>query len=151
MAALIVLMPILSTVACTDLENAVYKSGIEKAIHEDALTGNEPTYGHTAAMRKVDLSDCPQDFRVAYANHIHAWDERAAAHAAKVKLDNDEDASAVAGLLSTLFDIDATPWSDHVRAENEVKRLESIASNDVHTTWQDVETVASKYGAQLPH
>jgi hypothetical protein len=57
---LIVFLPILAAVGCTDFQNAIYKSAIEKALHEDVLTGREPTYGHNAAMRKVDLGRCPR-------------------------------------------------------------------------------------------
>lgn len=149
-ALLILVLPILATAGCSAVQDALYKSAIEKALHEDALTGKEPTSGHTAAMRQVDLTDCPQDFRVAYMNHIHAWDEKVTVNQAKVKLDNEEDGAAVAGLLAGLFGSNATPWSDHVRAEQEVQRLDAVASSDITSTWQQVELIASKYGAQVP-
>jgi hypothetical protein len=141
---------VLAISGCEDIQNAIYKSAIEKALHEDALTGKAPTPEHAAAMRQVALNDCPQDFRVAYMNHIHAWDETAAVNQAKVKIDNEEDAAALGGALATLFDSDATPWSDHLRAQQEIVRYEKLAATNVATTWQEVETIASKYGARVP-
>lgn len=134
---------------CDSIQNAIYKSAIEKAIHEDSLTGTDPSDSHVNAMSKVDLSDCPPEFREAYSKHIHAWEERAAVQKAKAKLDNDEDAAAVGGLLASLFDSQATPWSDHMRAVQEVNRLDSESQTDVQTTWQSVEDVARKYGVQM--
>ena len=147
---LAVTVPLLAATGCEGCQDFFYKAAIEKALHEDVLTGREPTYDHTAAMRKVDLSDCPPDFRVAYMQHIHAWDEAAKVHQAKAELDSDEDAAAAAGALATLFGSDETPWSDHVQAEAEVDRLQQQASDDIQTSWQNLEDVASKYGAQVP-
>lgn len=135
---------------CDAIQNTRYRSAIEKALHEDALTGKDPTPGHVAAMRQVDISDCPQEFRTAYMNHIHAWDEAAAVAQAKAKLDHDEDAAAFAGALASLFNSDATPWSDHLRAEQEAERLTAVASKDIASTWQEIENLAGKYGARLP-
>lgn len=149
LSLLIVGLPILAAAGCGVVREAMYKSAIEKAIHEDALTGKEPTSGHTDAMRKVDLSDCPRDFRIAYMNHIHAWDEAVAVYGAKMKLDRDEDAAAVGGIVASIFGSDASPWSDHVRAQQEVQKLTAVASRDISSTWQQVESVASKYGAQV--
>jgi Flp pilus assembly protein TadD len=141
---------VLSVSGCEGCQNQIYKSAIEKALHEDALTGKQPTYDHTAAMRKVDMTNCPEDFRVTYMRHIHAWDEASAVREAKQKLDNEQDAAAIAGTLASLFGSDETPWGDHIRAEQEVQRLAEIASRDISSTWQDVEEVASKYGAEVP-
>lgn len=134
---------------CESIQNAIYEAAIEKAIHEDALTGHAPTFDHTNAMRRVDLSGCPQDFREAYSKHIHAWEEVAAVQQARTKLNDEEDAAAVAGVLATIFGSDATPWGDHVQAVQEVNRLEAVARGDVATTWQEVEDVARKYGVQM--
>ncbi len=143
-------LPMLVATGCSVAQDALYKSAIEKALHEDALIGKDPTAGHTAAMRQVDMSDCPQEFRVAYMNHIHAWDEAAAVGQAKTKLDNEEDGAAVGGILASLFGADATPWSDHVRAQEEVQRLAGVAAGDIKSTWQQIEVLAAKYGAQMP-
>ena len=132
-------------------EQAKFKTAIEKALHEDSLTGAEPTTGHANAMRSVDLQECPPDFRVAYMKHIHAWDEKAAVHNAKVQVDAQEEDAAAAGALATLFDSSETPWNDHLQAEQELQKYENVASADVRSTFEEVEEVASKYGAKVPH
>jgi hypothetical protein len=147
--ALIACVPVALLAGCDSIQNAIYKSAIEKAIHEDALTGHEPTIDHVNAMRQVDLSDCPPEFREAYSHHIHAWEEAAQVQLAKAKLDNDEDSAAVAGILASVFDADATPWSDHVQAVNRVNQLQAQAHDDIQSTWQGVEDVARKYGVQI--
>jgi hypothetical protein len=141
---------VLATVGCQSIQNAMYKSAIEKALQQDSLTGTDPTMEHAANMRKIDLSDCPPEFRVAYMKHIEAWEEAAKVRQAKTELDNQADAAAAAGVLATLFDSNATPWNDHLRAEQEVQRLDVLASADIHSTWETLEQIASKYGAQVP-
>ena len=134
---------------CDSIQDALYRSAIQKAIHEDALTGHGQTMDHVNAMRQVDLSDCPPEFREAYSHHIHAWQEAAQVQLAKTELDNDEGPAVVEGVLATVFDLDASPWSDHVQAENQVSQLQAKARGDIQSTWQEVEDVARKYGVQM--
>ena len=139
----------LSSIGCDSIQSQMYKSAIENAIREDALTGSASTFDHVNSMKLVDLSDCPPDFREAYSEHIQAWEEVAEVHAAKEKLDGDEDAAAIGGILTSIAGSDATPWADHVRAEERVAELGRQASADVSSTWRNVENVAYKYGAQV--
>ena len=139
----------LSSIGCDSIQNQMYKSAIENAIREDALTGSANTFDHVNSMKLVDLSDCPPDFREAYSEHIQAWEEAAEAHAAKEKLDSEEDAAALGGILTSISGSDATPWADHVQAEKRVVELGRKASADVSSTWQNVEDMAFKYGVQM--
>jgi hypothetical protein len=148
LASLVGLGALLVT-GCDSIQNAIYKSAIQKAIHEDALTGNAVSADHVNAMRQVDLTDCPPEFREAYSHHIHAWQEAVQVQLAKTELDKDEDAAAVEGILATVFDLDATPWGDHVQAENQVQQLQAKANGDIESTWQEVEDVGRKYGVQM--
>jgi hypothetical protein len=50
----------------------------------------------------------------------------------------------------TIVGSDAEPWGNHIRAEQEIQRLDGIASNEITSTRQEVETIASKYGAHMP-
>lgn len=143
----LVFMPLLG--GCDWIQDGIYRSGIEKAIHEDSLAGHAATADHIQSMRRVDLSDCPQDFREAYSKHIHAWEEAAQVQQAKADLAKDEDAAAAAGVLATLFGTDDTPWSDHEAAVQRVDQYQQKASEDIHSTWQEVEDVARKYGVQI--
>lgn len=139
----------ISFTGCGWIQDQIYKSAIQKAIHEDTLTGHAATMDHVNAMRNVDLSDCPEDFRTAYSHHIHAWEEAAVVQQAKTKLDNEEDGAALGGLLAAMFGSDDTPWADHQQAEQEVSQLSRKANGDIHSTWHEVEDAARKYGVQM--
>ena len=130
---------------------ARYKTAIERSLHEDQLTGSTMSAEHTNAMRSIDLSECPSEFRVAYMNHIHAWDEAVAVQQAKQKLDAQEGDAAVAGLIAQVFDSSATPWSDQVSAERKMQNYRATAVSDIRSSFEEVETIASKYGAVVPH
>lgn len=139
---------LLAATGCENLHRAKYKAAIEKALHDDALAGTDPTELHTTAMRKVDLSDCPDDFRAAYRKHIRAWEDKAKVHQAQAELDNGSDAAAVAGTLATLFGTDDAPWKDHVAAAKELDKLQWGATAEAGVTLRQVEEVASRYGAR---
>lgn len=141
-------LSLLSAIGCENLHRSKYKAAIEKALHEDALAGTEPTELHTTAMRKVDLSDCPDDFRAAYGKHIRALEEKAKVQQALAELDNGSDAAAVAGTLATLFGTDDTPWRDHVAAVKELDKLQWGATAEAGATQRQVEEIASRYGAR---
>jgi hypothetical protein len=151
LTALALSLPIVVSVGCDHVKAEMYKAAIERALHEDALTGKEPTVAHANAMRSVDMQNCPSEFREAYMKHVHAWDEKAAVHDAKLKVDNDAGGAALAGILADMFDSKETPWSDHLQAEQELQKYDAIASADVTSTWRLVEEIASKYGARVPH
>jgi|SRR5579863_6918064 hypothetical protein len=140
---------LLAATGCENLHQAKYKAAIEKALQEDALTGTDPTDLHTTAMHKVDLSDCPEDFRTAYVKHIHAWEDKAKVHQAQAELDDQEsDADAVAEKVATLFGTDDSLWKDHVAAVKELDKLEWGVTAEVKATLRDVEEIAGRYGAR---
>jgi hypothetical protein len=58
---LVLALTAIGVTGCDYIQNAKYKAAIEKALHEDALTGKTPTADHVSAMRMVDLSNCPPD------------------------------------------------------------------------------------------
>ena len=144
------LLPLLAIAGCEGCQNILYKAAIEKALHEDSLTGKDPSDDHVAAMRKVDLSGCPQDFNVAYVKYIEAWQLAAKVQKAKAELDNEADAAAAGGILATLFGSDETPWSDHLQAEARIAQLNLDAVSQIQSSWNTIGEVAAKYGAQLP-
>jgi ABC-type transport system involved in cytochrome bd biosynthesis fused ATPase/permease subunit len=141
------LAPLLLINGCQAGQKASYKTAIERALHEDALTGHEPSLDHTTAMHQVDLSGCPDDFRTAYENHIAAWDQAGKVHQAIVDLNTNGDLAAAA---VAVFGPNATAWSSREQAVSELDRLQKAASNNIHTTFLQVEAVAQKYGAQVP-
>lgn len=144
---LLLAAPLLLVTGCQGSQNASYKAAIERALHEDALTGHEPSLDHTAAMHQVNLTGCPDDFRTAYEYHIAAWDEAGKVHQAIVDLNNNED---LATATAAVFGPNAPAWSSREQAAVELDRLQKSASNNIHTTFLQVEAVAHKYGAQVP-
>jgi len=147
---LLAFLPVAAITGCESIQNMLYKSATEKALHEDSLTGKLTTEDHVAAMRKVDLSGCPVDFNVAYVKYIEAWEQAAKVQKAKAELDNDADAAAAAGALATLFGSDETPWSDHLQAEARIAQMTLDANNQINSDWDGIKQVAAKYGAQVP-
>jgi len=146
---LLLSLPVLVLSGCEGCQNLLYRSAIQKALHEDSLTGKDATDDHVAAMRKVDLSGCPPDFNVAYAKYIEAWEFSAKVQTAKAKLDNESDAAAAAGLLATLFGSDETPWSDHLAAEARLAQMNVDAANQIQSSWNAITEVSAKYGVQF--
>jgi ABC-type transport system involved in cytochrome bd biosynthesis fused ATPase/permease subunit len=144
---LLLTAPLLLTIGFLGCKSANYKASIERALHEDALTGHEATLDHTAAMQQVDMSGCPDDFRAAYADHIKAWEQAGKVHQAIVDLNNNGTLEAAA---ITVFGPHAAPWASREQAASELDRLQKAASNEIHTTWARVTAVAQKYGAQVP-
>ncbi len=143
-------LSLLASTGCENLHRAKYKAAIEKALHENALTGAEPTDLHASAMRKVDLSDCPDDFRAAYVKHIHALEAKSKVRQAHAELDHESDADAeiVAGTLAALFGTYDTPWRDQVAAVKELDKLEWGATAEAGATLREIDEVASRYGAR---
>ena len=130
---------------------AQYKAAIEQVLHEDALTGKEPTAGHITAMQSIDLSSCPPELRVAYVKHIHAWQEEVVVARARAELDSKEDVAEAAGILTTMFGSDATPYSDFKSEQKKLEGYHQIASEDVTSTFESIEEIAAVYGARVPH
>ena len=141
------LLPVLvAAVGCDRVQNEMYKSAIQKAIHESSLTGSAPTDEHVKALKSIDLSECPEDFRTAYIQYIHAWEEEAAVNNARARLSSQDGDAMAAGVLSTLFGSSTTPWSDHLRAEQELLSYQKRADTDLSVSAEGLNDGARKYG-----
>ena len=91
-------------------------------------------------LERLEMSDCPADFRVAYRHHVQAWRETQAA----LKQLPD-------GFLEGLF---MGAMNSFLRREQDggVARLEGglqRAMERVRDTWIEVEKTGAKYGAAL--
>ena len=67
-------------------------------------------------------------------------------HNAEARLRSQDGDAMGAGFLSTLFGSSTTPWSDHLRAEQDLKSYEVRADKDVSLSAQAVNDEARKYG-----
>jgi hypothetical protein len=103
-----------------------------------------------ARMRDIDLSSCPRDFKLAYLDHIHAWEDMARIQQAFIKLREQSDLAIVAGMVATLTEAKASPFSDYLEAEAELDRLGRQADEEITETWQVLERLTISYGGELP-
>lgn len=103
------------------------------------------------AMRRIDLSQCPNDFATAYVDHIHAWEYAAKIKRAQKELNSDDNIKAVLAsqLFSELFGTASTPVADAIDAGEKLRTLANDASAQISSTYDNVEHVAASYGAQL--
>ncbi|GAB3029651.1 hypothetical protein [Spirosoma pulveris] len=133
-------------------QKIAYINAINSVLQSDARTSNISDYGsRTSAMRNIDITQCPQDFGVAYVDHIHAWENRAKIEKARNELKEYGGLAAAAGLVATLSDSEITPFSDYVEATNKLQALANEQDTEIRRTWQIVERSAVSYGATLPH
>ncbi len=91
-------------------------------------------------LEKIDMSECPADFRVAYKQHIRAWRETQAAVA---QLPDSFLEGVFVGFFNSLLRGEVDGGTG--RLEGDLKR----AMERVRTTWEEVEKIGAKYGAAL--
>lgn len=85
-------------------------------------------------FQKIDASDCPADFRVAFQEHINAWERAAPYFAADTPLN-----AFLEGFYSGYFDDpSAFGWSN---------RQAAIAAQGIQETYYRMRTVAAAHGA----
>jgi hypothetical protein len=91
-------------------------------------------------LERLNKSDCPADFRVAYKHHLGAWRE------ARDALGQLPD-GFLGGLFLGVFNgLTRAEWDGGAgRLEGDLKG----ALQRVRTTWEEVEKVAAKYGVAL--
>ncbi|MBC7553053.1 MAG: hypothetical protein H7257_03645 [Taibaiella sp.] len=106
-----------------------------------------------AAMRVLDLSQCPSEFATAYVAHIHAWEYAAKIQRARAKLNSDESVQdiLISEGLKEALGTDSNPLIDALEADNELKKLANVATDRVTETYNRLELIATRYGASLPH
>lgn len=122
-------------------ENAAYKTAIEQVLEKnkglfEILKTNKSDEvneavkyftAHTQGLRKIDLAKCPSDFRVAFTNHIHAYE-------AFTRVMEE----APTGILGTII---YSLVGGYSKIKSSVELIE--------TTWKEVEVKAAKYGVSL--
>jgi hypothetical protein len=136
--------------ACDSVQTALYKSSIEQVYKESSLTGSAETAEHVANLRRINITSCPEDFRVAYVDWTNAWEETAEANASLAKLKENDGAAVVAGGIATFFGgNDDHPLQDHVDAEKRMAAKLQNARALVNNAGKTLDSTARKYGVQL--
>jgi hypothetical protein len=92
------------------------------------------------ALERLDMSDCPADFRIAYRHHIRAWRE---AKSVVEGLPKGFWSGFFLGLKNAVLRGEGDGGQS--RLEGDLKR----AQDGVSQSWREVERIAAKYGAVL--
>ncbi len=96
--------------------------------------------GYCDRLERLDMTDCPAEFRVAYTQHMRAWRDTQAA----LKQLPD---GLLEGVLMGIGNFFLRREADGgvARLEGDLRR----AQERVRATWEEVEKIGAKYGAAL--
>ncbi|MEO1046657.1 MAG: hypothetical protein AAFX04_14570 [Pseudomonadota bacterium] len=129
-----------------------YGPAIEDVLKQDDRIGQAGRVDRNRVrqMRAISLGNTPSDFRVAFMDHIFAWERRVKAEEAKEALDNkDPGGLIIGGIICEAVDCRNNPLDSHSEAYDRVDREIRLARDEVSSTWQDVQRVAVSHGADL--
>lgn len=129
------------------------RARIEAVLEADAETASrDGPDARAAAMRAIDTTGCPADFAAAYVNHIFAWEYAAQIEAAMVQpAVAAEGATRDAQRASAKAPRhEAMPDADIVRRLRRLEELQGAAHDEIRSTFQRVQLIATGYGATLP-
>ena len=127
-----------------------YAPAIEAALLvDDGTVSHGVTQARVDAMRAIDVSRTPTDFREAYLEHIFAWERRVRAERAWRELTSDENTGPVVigGIVCAAIGCERNPIDTRVEAEERLKAEIRAAQDQVSSTFQDVQRIAVRYGA----
>ena len=129
------------------------KAAIEKVLKLDRFTGFEAESATNVIykMRQIDLGKCPSDFRAAYVQHIHAWEELVSLEQ-EVKLINGR-MTAVPTVLESFIRGFVFDFSMLFEANDQAGELQQrfiAGAEKVRDSFQKVEKIAVGYGVMLP-
>jgi hypothetical protein len=85
----------------------------------------------------VDVSNCPQDFRMAFQAHVFAWQQ-----AAPVIANNNLGTALIEGL--------AAGATDDPRYIGQADQQAAYATQQINDTYYVLTQIAAKYGARIP-
>lgn len=137
------------------MQAEVFIENIERVFTEDQLVANTNSNRSTIAqeMSEISLDGTPNDFRVAYVDHIYAWEKIGKLDDLLKNLQSEKrmNDAAAEGVLATIFGSDASPFSDHLSTIKELKSRRPEFSEQVSITFQTLKRIAAQYGAKLPN
>jgi PBP1b-binding outer membrane lipoprotein LpoB len=135
-------------------KKSAFKACVERVLLADsaANSSNRTNNQVAQAMRLIDTSDCPSDFRQAYEKHTYAWENSGKIEAAEAYLNSKEsrESTIAQSIFETIIGSEKTPLLDHLAAERELARLKSIASQEIRDTFQLVRSSAILHDAKSP-
>lgn len=131
----------------------LYKTAIESILGQDVAASKAGSYPRIVmAMRNIDISPAPQDFRVAYEQHTQAWEHRSKLQDQWNNLTSDDHEKQVLGwgIVCGLFSCPNNPIDSQVDIENAMKQLKAEDDEAISNTYDIVKQAAAKYGAHIP-
>ncbi|MEZ0257650.1 MAG: hypothetical protein ACAI37_20370 [Chthoniobacter sp.] len=101
--------------------------------------GNPGTQANFVAseFQKIDVSTCPEDFRVAFQAHVFAWQQAGPALA-----NNTVGNNILEGVIAGV--------TDHPRLIGGVSGQASMATQQIDATYFELTQIAARYGARIP-
>jgi hypothetical protein len=110
-----------------------------KISHESGKYGDPAAQANFIAksFQGIDVTDCPADFRMAYQDHINAWQESAGAYA-----NNTGGAAFVEGL--------AAGFTGDPGYIGQAAQQANYATQQINNSYYTLTQIAAQYGARIP-
>jgi hypothetical protein len=128
-------------------------ANIERVLKEDSTTtaGAKSASEVVSRMRAISHDGCPQDFKLAYLDHIRAWESMVAVEREALALDanfNGGGAMVEAFMRGMVFDFGMLP--ELRAAQDRLRTNYERASTEIRNTFHRVQENAIRHGASLP-
>lgn len=141
-----------------------YKSAIEKVLADDSRFAQEKPplredlspdealdlYArgisiYVSKAQNFDSSSVPNDFAMAYRNHLRAWQRTGEMYACHPKIGTFWGNFTEGFIRGMLGDATGGAFEKQANIDQWVSQVQ-IAEGDIETTWNDVENIARQYG-----
>lgn len=130
------------------------RTSIETVLREDARApkGAISVAGIVERMRDIDLSRCPEDFRLAYLDHIHAWESMRDVERDAIAFRNEanSDGVMVESFIRGMLGDPLGKAKEIGAAQSELQREYQAARSEIRESFGRVEDIAVQNGANLP-
>ena len=103
-------------------------------------------------MRKIDISNCPPEFALAYLEHIHAWEKLSVTYKVIKQWNSDENINniIVQSYFNEILNTNINTFKNVIEIENELRNQFANDQKIIRETYYSAEKIAVKFGAKLP-
>lgn len=124
---------------------------LEQVLRKDDAAGQSTSatsWERITAMRAIDVSQCPDDFRVGYFNHITAWEDSVRGRAALTQWRSNDHAGKVLAeqFICSLLNCSKSPLDAANERDQQLVGYVESAGVRIRDTWREVERIAVGYG-----
>jgi len=135
-------------------EKEQIKTNIESVLQQDAKSqvGADTVVEVVQRMRNIDISGCPDDFRVAYVDHIHAWEAMrdVEKNAIAFRKEANSDGVLIESFVRGMLGDPLGKAKELGAAQTQLQRDYQEARSEIKETFNHVEDLTTQYGANLP-